>query len=370
MSVRFFLATCLGILVTLGTSCLVQEPTLSYSAQTLTISATPTETAVDPAANLQERWRKYEEWVKQLKYDRALFAFMTSHTPADLTLQDRGILLDATQDVWVRDIIVPTTRPNEFPLVIVSNPNPSTAHSTLVFTWRSNHWDWQSLPYVDLNEVKLARYIPQTTPPELFIEYEDCDSCSATSVLFDVWRWSGSEWGPLWQMPRAAHGGAHVTIDLDANLDLVHRRFSSWGAGGDKNIFDESNPGPHRYFVETWQRVGNEYVLITTRTEQSAYNALVEFSYAMNQADWAGARVWATSDAVVQEAQTLQYREVGGLTLPPWQKGKPLDANCSSTKIEECATWRVSTDSSKVKSRNFTVHLVKQGDKWFVSQIE
>lgn len=371
--VRFIIAILLGFGALFGVtmSFAYQTPIVASATPTPLPTSTPPMSVAESAAQVQERWIEYGIQAKYQKWNRTLYDFMMAHTPSNLNLKDSGIELDHYEGVWAWAIQVPSSELNEFPLVIVSFPTVSASiQGTLLFTWRSKHWEWQILPYVDLNQVKLARFVPNSSPLELFLVYEDCAFCSATGIRFDLWRWTNTSWQPLWQMPTNAHQTSHGELELNSSLDTIKRRYSSWPSPDSENFFHESNPGPHRYFTETWTRQDDAYQLVSTETEPSAYNTLVEFSYAMNQGDWDAAKRWTVADAVVQQAQALDYKNVGDLTSPPKGYTSPPHDGCSSTTIEQCALWEVRSHKAPNRDPLFDVYLIKQNGKWLISKIE
>lgn len=90
-------------------------------------------------------------------------------------------------------------------------------------------------------------------------------------------------WRILWRSPgaptlwRNSHGQIRFT---GPDLTEFTLEGDSWSVGdGRDNIFQEANPGPHRRFLDTWQRDGDAFRRVRTRTLPSAYATLVELIY-------------------------------------------------------------------------------------------
>jgi hypothetical protein len=128
----------------------------------------------------------------------------------------------------------------------------------------------------------------------------------------------GDQWALKWdsrdsQMKNLAHTEVQFRGKGIEGLDV---RGDSWQLGDAKSqVFHESNPGPHRYFEQTWARQGDEFVLVAESVEPSAYNTLVEFVYRLSTGDSEGARQLTADASLVQTA-----RQLGLVQDPPGQQ--------------------------------------------------
>lgn len=129
------------------------------------------------------------------------------------------------------------------------------------------------------------------------------------TARFVLLRLEDEEWRVVWDagdVPdwRGSHG--RVEFPQDDLSELVVRS-DSWSEGGDalSGVTHESNPGPHRYFVDTWVREGDRYIRTSAETVPSPYATLVEFLYALGTNDEARAQRQVTDAALVERARSF-----------------------------------------------------------------
>jgi hypothetical protein len=141
-------------------------------------------------------------------------------------------------------------------------------------------------------------------------------------------------------------------------IDNIKVTGSSWNLRDpQREIFHESNPGPHRYFDETWTLTGDEYVLAEKHVRPSAYNTLVEFVYRLSTGNEPGAATLVTDETLEETAKRL------GLVQNPlgqeWLTNLDRNTVC-------CGPIQVLEGSAA----GVVVSFVQQGDNWLISDIQ
>ncbi len=166
-------------------------------------------------------------------------------------------------------------------------------------------------------------------------------------------------WDVLWhaRVPEITNL-AHTDIDFIAEgVDRLRVIGDSWMLMEDPKrlLFHESNPGPHRYFEQTWVRQEDIYVMQSERVIPSAYNTLVEFVYRLSTGDDSGALALLTDASLLDAAKSM------GLMQNPvgqeWLTNLDRDTVC-------CGPVRILGPPVPV-----TVSFVRQGEEWLVSDI-
>ena len=139
-------------------------------------------------------------------------------------------------------------------------------------------------------------------------------------------------------------------------MEKVAITSSSFGMRDERSqIFTEANPGPHRWFEDTWLRKGDVYSLASSRTLPSAYNTLVEFIYNLRHGDDERLLALVTDPALVARARDLRLNQLPNGTLildldPSLEQAGPLAFD-----------WEGQTVSFS---------FVQQGEDWLISAIE
>jgi len=138
--------------------------------------------------------------------------------------------------------------------------------------------------------------------PELGVVYDGAYGGSGSPrPVFYLWRLQGDCWQALWRSDenhfwRNSHGKLNFT---GPGMEEFTLESDSWLVNDGKDtIFHESNPGPHRHFLDTWRRENDHFERKEARTLPSAYNTLVELVSHLR----AGQE---------QEAAKLATREIG-----------------------------------------------------------
>ena len=188
----------------------------------------------------------------------------------------------------VRALPVAASAEGELPIVLVVYHAPTISQGHAIFWWERDelrHQRFASDEFPDgsgpgaigpRSPFVAARQQVRDATVELGIVYDASFGGSAESQVFRLFRLEQGSWRTLWD--GLADGGnnwktSHANVTLanassgspDAFARMVLRS-SSWndpdGKGG---FFLESNPGPHRYFVDVWERRGDRYELTESR---------------------------------------------------------------------------------------------------------
>ena len=167
----------------------------------------------------------------------------------------------------------------------------------------------QAVPFLMSNSVVMdALHETTIIQRDLGIVYDASPYGSGSpTARFALLRLEGEEWRVIWDAGDAADWrGSHGRVEFpQGDLSELVVRSDSWSQGGDvlSSIIHESNPGPHRFFVDTWLREGDGYVLASAETVPAPYATLVEFIYTLGTGDDAGAREFVTDAGLVERAR-------------------------------------------------------------------
>ena len=177
-------------------------------------------------------------------------------------------------------------------------------------------------------------------------------------VLFSL---DNETWSAKWtaRVPKVV-GLAHTRVDFQGkSIDTLWIHGNSWLLDDEKSqTFWESNPGPHRYFEQTWVRQGYEYVLLAESVVPSPYNTLVEFVYALSTDDY------RTAASLVSDVSFLDSAKSLGLVQDP--PGHHWTAWCGSPGGDTDPPCIVVTpDSSGAR-----LEMVAEGAAWIISGIQ
>lgn len=197
--------------------------------------------------------------------------------------------------------------------------------------------------------------------PELGVVYDGAFGGSGSPrPVFYLWRLKESGWQVLWRSDeslkwRNSHGELNF---VGLGLEEFTLKNDSWGVGDGKDeIFHESNPGPHRYFLDTWQRVNDHYELKEARTLPSAYNTLVELVYCLSTGKEKGAEKLVTSVSLLGQAKRY------GLVQ------KPLGQRWSLTFKEALAEQTGPFTITSGPAAGVTVEFTQRNGQWLVGKI-
>jgi hypothetical protein len=170
----------------------------------------------------------------------------------------------------------------------------------------------------------------------------------------------GDSWRIVWDARHSEIAElAHTQVQfVGEGIDNIHVTGTSWFLHDpQRNIFLESNPGPHRYFEEAWTLDGDKYVLAEKHVRPSVYNTLVQFVYRLSTGDEAGAATLVADEALVETARSL------GLVQDPlgqeWLISLERNTEC-------CGPIRILQGSAA----GVTVWFVQQGENWLISDIQ
>ena len=123
-----------------------------------------------------------------------------------------------------------------------------------------------------------------------------------------ILRLDGTRWQGVWSSPGAGWRNIEGTISFigDGISELVIKSSSFCYKDEKSSIFIENSNGPRRWFIDTWIRQGDRYVLKTATTIPSAYNTLVEFIYALSTGNYASARSLTDNNSLIDRAIRLK----------------------------------------------------------------
>lgn len=190
---------------------------------------------------------------------------------------------------------------------LVESPDAGT-----VFASSSLNW-----PYGDDVGIK-ARVVGIFPNIELGIVFLDGGCGSGPQEEFALMTLEGDQWTLRWNGRNTAISDvSHTQVRMiGKGLDALQVTGDSWRMGDTKSqTFHESNPGPHRFFEQTWVRQGFEYIMLAESVTPSAYNTLVEFVYRLSTGDHEGARRLTTDTSLLDTAIQL-----GLVQDPPGQQ--------------------------------------------------
>lgn len=189
-------------------------------------------------------------------------------------------------------------------------------------------------------------------------ENADCGS-GAPQEAFLLLKLVDSAWSLVWDSDSDARTAlGHRTIRFSGDgLDRLQIDGDSWRVQDGKNVFAESNAGPHRYFAQTWVRRGSAYELADSHIQKSPYNTLVEFVYALGNGDVTAALTWVASAELVDRALELGLKDN--------QAGERWAAVCAGVGAQESPPCTITN-----ADHSWSVEMVpddRQG--WLVSAI-
>jgi tetratricopeptide (TPR) repeat protein len=197
--------------------------------------------------------------------------------------------------------------------------------------------------------------------PELGVVYDSTYGGSGNpQPVFYLWQLRDSRWQVLWRSDenhswRNSRGKLNFT---GPGLEEFTLESDSWLVNDGKDtIFHESNLGPHRRFLDTWQRKNDHYERKETRTLPSAYNTLVELIYCLST----GREEEAAK--LVADAGLLRQAKEYGLTQEPFGQGWLLDL--SGPQVEQSGPLTVTNGPAA----GVVVEFVEQNGQWLIKMI-
>lgn len=346
MSLRIIFLAIFG--VTLVACVSVAQPNISSTA-----SSTPTETQAPlsaPTAGVV------------VDPEFALIEFVESLDPGSLDEVPGWLTFPAGElELNFRLIALSPSTEEEWPILLATHyvPPPEWP-SHWIFWWREGRWEHQRLEGFIIDDAFIAaRQQISERGHELGIVYDANAHGSAPYSNYSLWRWEAGAWMKIWS-PLSAPGewrGIHGSIAFPGpGLDTMVATSSSWGGEDEKSqIFHESNPGPHRWFQDTWVREGDSYTLTESTTLPSAYNTLVEFIYGLRHGDEAHLQTLVIDPGLVEQAKGLGLENIpNGILL----------TNLDDPSIERTGPLAFEWQNQMVIF-SFTQH----GEAWMISEI-
>ncbi|MDI6824336.1 MAG: hypothetical protein QME87_08275 [Bacillota bacterium] len=201
---------------------------------------------------------------------------------------------------------------------------------------------------------------------ELGVVYDEAAGGSGSPrPVFYLWRQppGGDSWRLLWRSSGPEWRNSHGKVTISPDLRRITVESDSWLVpDGKAEIFHESNPGPHRHFVDTWvRRDGGDayapvrYDRMEAETLPSAYATLVDFVVALSTGAEARARELVADPPLVDEA-----RRLGLVQLPPGQRWM-LDF--PDPAVETAGPLTILDGPAA----GVTVSFVRRGDAWLMA---
>lgn len=242
----------------------------------------------------------------------------------------------STQDGQLYAYAVVGSRPEDL-IFIETLATPSPASGNLIVWWENGRARTQLFEVS--GESAIIKGVQQRigNQRELAVVYDAAAYGSGSPMAgVALLRLEGNSWRVLWdsRVDADAWRGGHGRVAFpDGDIGVLEVRGDIWGDGGDElpSVLFEANAGPHRQFVDRWERDGDGYIIASAQTVPSPYATLVEFLYALGNGDDARAERLVTDGALIDRARTLGLDEALG-------KGWLVD----------CADWSTCLDAGPI----------------------
>lgn len=169
-------------------------------------------------------------------------------------------------------------------------------------------------------------------------------------------------WSLLWNSGQDARTrlGHRIIEFTTEGLDSLRITGDSWvRQDAEREVFHESNSGPHRYFDQTWTRMGETYDMTNETVLPTSYNTLVGFAYSLSVGDRAGAQRRVIDPALVDVAISYDLQQ------------NPLTERwygyCGElyTKGSPCTILRGADEAVGVQ-----LEMIQVGTEWVISAID
>lgn len=259
---------------------------------------------------------------------------------------------------FIRVVAVEPRSEEEVPILLfIYYGEGPMAQGHLIFWWQEGRWNKQALEELTVDDTFIeARQQAVGGGVELGLVYDTNSGGSAQRPVYTLWRLEDETWQRIWK-PGERWRGMDGEVSLPGlGLDTVVVTSSSWQMQDERSqIFHESNPGPHRWFEDTWAREGDAYRLAESRTLPSTYNTLVEFVYLLRHNDEAGA-----GDLVSDPALVTKSRELGFARIP----------DDTLIYLESPEQERQGPLSFGLEESDVTVHFIQRGEEWVIVSLE
>jgi hypothetical protein len=271
---------------------------------------------------------------------------------------------------------------NGTPATVLIDVKSDCFQSTSLIAWQDNGWHVQpATPFLQLdsgtyfngyangvtgppsdgpNPLPRARLVETNGVTYLGIPHLNAGCGSGPQDRYILLRLDGDSWQLTWDSgtdQRTLFGHTVIYFGGDG-IDTLHIDGDSWSRQDEMaNVFHESNPGPHRYFQQTWERQSDSYQLASETVTPSPYNTLVNFVYDIGVGDIGAAGPLVTDPTLIQTAIDL------GLTkdpaAPQWSgicgDGGPRSGPPCNIGAPDGRSWQVD--------------MVQSGDSWLVSGV-
>lgn len=228
--------------------------------------------------------------------------------------------------------IVPAQRLSalDMSLLLVKWRSPQPGTTSLSFLWqKQEEWHEQTLCIENQNLLDAQLGLPHDgVGVEVTAIVDTCVGATSECQQALVYQLQSGQWQETWRSTDVVNWPrSHTSIRLpDEQPGTIWTRSSSWHLSAPspaeikkRNIFRESNAGPHRWFNDIWQRQAGGYVHVARFTEQSAYNTLVEFLYALKNGE--DTTYWITSPWILDQSALLNLAQLPENTVPQLSKG-------------------------------------------------
>lgn len=184
-----------------------------------------------------------------------------------------------------------------------------TLKNQLVF---SNEFPVEAAFTSAVNDCRIVLGIDNSVEAGLIIETAYLGS-SAPRPYYMLIRLTDDRWRLVWRPPVYRWRNSHGTLIFNGpGLDSITLQGDSGRTNDGKNwIFSERADGPHRHFTDTWQRNGDSYEPVESKTIPSAYNTLVEFIYSLSAGNDGAAKNLVTDPALIDKAEELGLIQPG-----------------------------------------------------------
>jgi hypothetical protein len=266
----------------------------------------------------------------------------------------------------------PLAGEGDVPVVLIDVTTPFAVAAALVAWYENGSWSVQLLDHVLTLDARLHPQSLQNEPrtssarvvvgdqTRLGVIHSENAMGSGAHEGYLLLELIDGRWVASWDSNRTViRELSHTKIEFEGpGVDTFHVKGASWYLKDQKaRTFVEGNPGPHRWFEQTWVREGDEYRMQSGRVIPSPYNTLVEFVYALSTADD------QTATSLVTDMSLLDRARVLGLVQDP--PGQRWTAWCGQSREEEPPCTVIRTDDSSAR-----VDMVSSGESWLVSGIE
>jgi len=296
--------------------------------------------------------------VERVALEEVIAVYVQRLDPGRLAeVPERLTELGVGANEFIRVVAVEPRSEEEVPILLFTYGERPMAQGHLIFWWQEGRWNKQALEELTVDDAFIeARQQAVGGGVELGLVYDTNSGGSAQRPVYSLWRLEDETWQRIWE-PGEQWRGMHGEVSLPGlGLDTVVVTSSSWQMQDERSqIFHEANPGPHRWFEDTWAREGDAYRLDESRTLPSAYNTLVEFVYLLRHNDEAGAGDFVSDRALVTKARELGFARIPDDTLiyldsPEQERQGPL-----SFALEE---------------NDVTAQFVQRGEEWVIVSLE